>query len=131
MSFQARLRNAVSATASTEITGSTQTVNGSAVPLNKIQPGTEIVCQFTLGVTTSSVTITPYLEVSRDGSTWRTYKTGTATAAGTGTVVTTRECLGSYSALPYEYIRGSAISNGTAAVSGDTIALSWDYLAGD
>jgi hypothetical protein len=130
MSYNARVRNGDAATAATAMTGSApQTLNGSALYLQQCAQGAEIVCKFTMVVRTSSLTMTPSIQVSANGTDWDTLVAGSATSAGTGTAVTTTTLLKT-NLPPYRCVRGVVVTASATATSSDTAAIEWNYLRG-
>ena len=127
MSLNSRLANAQAATAATAVTGAPgATLTGTALSLLQVEAGTTVVAKFTMSVKTSSVVLTPSLEVSYDGTNYDTIQTGTATAAGNGGAVVTKGLLKEV-APPYRWIRGKVTVSGTTGTADDTAAIEWNF----
>lgn len=129
MSYLARLRVGQAATATKGIAVAIAgTSDGSWLDLSKVQPGTKLHALVTTVVKTSSAVMTPSVQVSDDQSTVYTLKTGTATAAGTGSTVTTNQIIET-DAIPWKFARVRITVSGASTVAADdTIAISWRYL---
>ena len=98
--------------------------NGSALALNMIQPGT-LVLEFQSQITTASVAATFDIQVSNDNVTYLplfdlTQAARTATAAGTGSPVTTNRSVWiPIAAHAYAYVRCVATLAGAATAGAD------------
>ena len=115
----------------TSATGSART--GAVLNLNTVQPGSlSVACQ--AAITTSSVVATFTPQVSNDQATWWDVKlannaTNVATAAGTGSAVTTSVCLDLGGALGgWKYFRCNATLSGATTASADQTSTSYVYL---
>lgn len=129
MSFNSRFKPAQYATAATAITGAApQSLNGTKALVQNFCPGYEVACKFTMTVKTSSLTMTPSIQGSTDGTNWDTLQTGTATAAGTGSNVVTTTVLRHAAPPPYRYLRAVVTTAAATGTSNDTAALAWNYV---
>jgi hypothetical protein len=100
----------------------------------KVADGTALVALATMVVNTSTLTLTPKIQGSLDGSTWvDVFSTNSAanvaTAAGTGSNVTTTRAL----LIPkcaFRFVRCVFVTGGTTAhAANDTYALSYNWVA--
>ena len=134
MSFNSRLKTGQKAL--------TATATG-AVAVGTVKAGNTISCDgidlkslaadIDMAITTSSVTLTPSWQVSDDASTWKALfamnsAANVATAAGTGSVVTTSRTV-SFPGTAARYVRAVVTTGGaTAGATVDTYAISYRYL---
>lgn len=101
----------------------------------KAHPGS-IVAQCVCSITTASVVATFKPQVSVDGSTWYDLKlsnnaSNVASAAGTGSPVTTRLALDCSAASAWPYFRCNATLSGAATAGADVTAVDVRYLKYD
>lgn len=124
MSFNSRLKNAQAASGPTALTGAApQTRTGTNVLCGGLQPGCGVHVKVTTVLVTGSLTATPRIEASFDGTNYFTLATGTVATTGTTTQVIS---LGYQPA--WKFIRGAVLTAAATATSSDTVAFSWNYV---
>lgn len=138
MSFNNRLRKnqlALTATATGAVAAGTTvgTETANKVLADRLARGTCLIAKVSMVVNTSSLTLTPKVQGSHDGSTWEDIfqvnsAANVATAAGTGSNVTTARSI-AIPVLPYLYVRVVFVTAGaTAHATNDTYAYSYHWL---
>lgn len=134
MSFNSRLKTGQKALAATA-TGAVAVGSvgaGNTLPCDGIKL-TSLGADVTMVVKTSSLTLTPSWQISDDGSTWKDLFAlnsiaNIATAAGTGSNVTTARTL-SFPGTAARYVRAVVTTGGaTAGATVDTYAISYRYV---
>jgi len=139
MAFNQRLKPAqksITATAFGAVAAGTTAATGASnsVKMADIADGTQLIALATMVVNTTSLTVTPKWQGSLDGSTWvdifsLNSAANVATAAGTGSNVTTTRAL-LLLKCAFRHVRCVFVTGGaTAHATNDTYALSYNWLA--
>lgn len=138
MGFNARLKysqKALAATATGAVaagsTVGTETAN--KVLMDRIALGSSLIAKVSMKVNTTSLTLTPKVQGSQDGTNWEDIfgvnsAANVATAAGTGSDVTTARSI-AIPYLPFKYARVVFVTAGaTAHATNDTYAYSYHWV---
>lgn len=110
-------------------------VTGTAVSTSNMANDGAMFAEIAMGVKTSSLTMTPSFDVSVDNSTWLPYKqtnnaANVATAAGTGSLVTTTVVIALPNAKAWPYVRAKITTAGaTAHATDDVLAIKYHWFA--
>jgi hypothetical protein len=139
MAFNSKLKNGQNPRALSAVTAvaAGTVVAGNTIILDKVEPGSTVVARVEMLVNTTSLTMAPSWQVSTDNSTWLNLKpmnnaANVATAAGTGSDVTTTVGLVLGGPFPFRYARAVITTAGaTAHATADKLAVSYNYVAKD
>lgn len=138
MSFNVRIKNNQNALTSTGVAGAApQTVAGNTVLVQKLEPGSLLAAKIVMIVKTSSLTMTPSFQGSVDNVTWEDLfpmnsAANVATAAGTGSAVTTSRTIVLPMPAPYRYMRAVVKTAGaTAVITDDFYSVLYHYVEKD
>lgn len=142
MGFNARIKynqKSISATAVTAVAAGSTVGTAATNVLNcaNFAPGYGVVCYVSMVVKTSSLTLAPKWQGSNDGTNWEDIFTvnsaaNVATAAGTGSNVTTTRAVMLPAPPPYKYARLVFVTGGaTAHATDDTYALKYHWVQAD
>lgn len=138
MSFNSRLRKnqlgyATAATTAVAAGSTVGDVAANKVLMDRVARGTVLIAKVTMKVNTSSLTLTPKIQGSHDGTNWEDVfglnsAANVATAAGTGSDVTTTRAI-AVPPLPYLHARVVFVTAGaTAHAANDTTAVVYHWL---
>jgi hypothetical protein len=128
-------QKAITATAVTAVASGTTvgTATSNKILVGDVEIGTYFVAKVSMVVKTSSLTLTPKLQGSNDGTNWEdlfnlSSTAAVATAGGTGSSVTTARSI-LCPVIPYKYARVVFVTGGTTAhATDDTYALSYHWV---
>ena len=139
MSFNSKVKynqKAIAATAVTAVAAASTvgTAASNVVQCQLIAPGTILACNVSMVVKTTNLTLTPKWQGSNDGVTFvdlyaLNSAANVATAAGTGSNVTTARTLILNGQPPFKVVRVVFLTAGaTAHATDDTYALNYNWI---
>ncbi len=139
MSFNARYKynQKDTGTVATTAVAAGTVIAGNTLIIEKTKPGSSVAAHFIMKVNTMSLTMTPSFQGSIDGTNWvnlfmMNSAANVATAAGTGSDVTTTRVLLTPSGVPFRFLRGVITTGGaTAHASADTYSIKYHYVEND
>lgn len=128
MSFNQRLRNGRSATASAPLRDGVHT--GAVVQMARVQPGT-LCAELRLAVTTPGLLLTPSWQVSDDGARWVEVRPMNNAANVPFRESATVDLQGTLALSAHRFVRIAVTASGATPSDADTVASSYSWLEPD